>query len=91
MQRSIVRLITCHIVGCSNDLRLRLAHARLRALHLRLQLWHIQHSQHLALLYLVTNVDVDAANIARDFGMKLDLLVGKKLACDSERVCKRRA
>ena len=91
MQRNVVRLVSRHLVGRPQNLRLRLLHTRPRALHLRLQLRHVEYSQHLALLHPVANIYVDAAYVARNLGMKFDFLVGNKFSGNGERVCQCRA
>jgi hypothetical protein len=56
----------------------------LSALYLILQLWDFQQSQDLALTNAVAYIDFDPANISRDFGMKVHLLIGLELTGNGE-------
>jgi hypothetical protein len=56
----------------------------LSALHLVLQLWNFQQSQDFALTNAVADIDFDPADISRDFGMKIHLLIGLELTGNGE-------
>jgi hypothetical protein len=60
------------------------ADLRLSALHLVLQLWNFQQSQDFALTNAVAYIDFDPADISRDFGVKIHLLIGLKLPGNTE-------
>ncbi len=84
VHRGVRRLGADDLALCASDIRLAVADLGLSALHLVLQLWDFKQSQDLALTNAVANVDFDPANISRDFGVKIHLLIGLKLAGDGE-------
>jgi hypothetical protein len=56
----------------------------LSALYLILQLWDFQQSQDFALTNAVADIDFDPANISRDFGVEIHLLIGLELTGNGE-------
>jgi hypothetical protein len=57
----------------------------LSALYLVLQLGNFEQSQDFALTNAVADIDFDPANISRDFGVKIHLLIGLKLTGNRKR------
>jgi hypothetical protein len=57
----------------------------LSALYLILQLRDFQQSQDFALTNAVPDIDFDPANVSRDFGVKIHLLIGLKLTGNRKR------
>jgi hypothetical protein len=55
------------------------------ALYLILQFWDFQQSQDFALTNAVANIDFDPADISRDFGVEIHLLIGLKLTSNRQR------
>jgi hypothetical protein len=70
---------------CASDIRLTVADLGLSALHLILQLWDFQQSQDFALTNAVAYIYFDPANISRDFGVKIHLLIGLELTGNGKR------
>jgi hypothetical protein len=57
----------------------------LSALHLILEFWDFQKSQDFALTNAVPDIDFDPANVSRDFGVKIHLLIGQELTGNRKR------
>jgi hypothetical protein len=79
VQCGIRRLGADDLALCASDIRLAVADLGLRALHLVLQLRNFEQSQDFAQTNAVAYIDFDPANISRDFGVKIHLLIGLKL------------
>jgi hypothetical protein len=85
VHRGVRRLGADDLALCASNIRLAVANLGLRALDLVLQLWDFQKSQDFALTNAVAYIDFDPANISRDFGVKIHLLIGLKLTGNRER------
>ncbi len=82
VHRGVGRFGADYLALCAGDIRLAVADLGLSALYLVLQLRNFQQSQHFALTNPIADIDFDPANVSRDFGVKIHLLIGLKLARD---------
>src|SRR6202021_3474241 len=79
-QGNMIRFRAIYVVLSARYFLLAVAHARISSLQLRCKLWDLENSEHLALVDVIANVNIDVLDIAGDLGVEFHFLVREKFA-----------